>query len=967
MKWFTTRLRLTFGLTGLLMLSYTAATMMNYVPSPVNDKILARHSICENFAVTTSALLQSNQNKALDGILNHGVSRNADLMSVGIRDRLGRLTQHTPDHETYWAEASAVDGAVGQDCFSVPLFRYGNEWGQIEFNFRPLQNHVRGQLGTILYSLRLPMFLFASTFISFFIYLRMMLTQIDPSRTVPSRVRSALNNLTEGLLVLDTRGRIALANDAFCKIAKREPDELVGKSPKDYCRWLDGNREPCTNLPWERAIKSGDSIVDEMLILTIDQAGVDEEEPESGLVIFKVNCAPILGASSKRNGVLVSFENVTELEASKRAAELANAAKSAFLANMSHEIRTPMTAILGFADWLRRGFAESREEEVEYLSTIHASGSQLLELINDILDLSKIDAGKMEMVREWSSPYNTMQDVYNILMIRAKDRGIDFTMRYSNQLPEEIETDHVRLRQIVTNLAGNAIKFTEKGGVSIETKLLQVDGVARMHVAVSDTGIGMTPEQLEKIFKPFEQADATVTRKFGGTGLGLTISKSFVEALGGELTASSTHGQGSVFEFSIDVGDVSNVDKISFEKYVADRKMQQKTQGDMQRLPACRILVVDDGEQNRRLIKLFLSRAGAEMDDAEDGQVGYEKIAAKSYDIILMDMQMPIMDGMTLTRKLRKEGYTKPIIALTANATKEDQLFCKDAGCDDFLAKPINMDLLLATVGQKLLAMGHRLEKPVSEITQTGSSISAQPVEGESTVANQTILCASPPKRKDFFASTMIWYEFLADLQSGLDRSDYVAIDVCCRQLLETGKLTTEMAAHIEEFRFAVKSQDMVSLNNLLPFILDNVKQNLSAFAGERPEIVRSKDQIPSTETVTIAPAIKRQKLAPIRSSLPMEEPEFVEIVKDFVVKLGTVLESMWTHARNGDLATLASQAHWLKGSGGTCGFNQFFDPSYQLELASKTNDTRTCLNCMEQLQDIFNAIVVDEAAVSFE
>jgi CheY-like chemotaxis protein len=267
-------------------------------------------------------------------------------------------------------------------------------------------------------------------------------------------------------------------------------------------------------------------------------------------------------------------------------------------------------------------------------------------------------------------------------------------------LPETILTDSTRVRQLVTNLVGNAIKFTEEGGVEIVARVVNNGSRPQMAIDVIDTGIGMTSEQAAKVFNPFVQADASVTRRFGGTGLGLSISKRFAEALGGVITIESKPGKGSTFTALIETGPLKHVRIISDDESTTQEARVTQTVGIDVKLPPCRILVADDVEANRKLIKLILAAAGAELELATNGQEAYEMVRDGDFDMVLMDMQMPVMDGFTAVRKLRSGGYTKPIYALTADAMKGSEEACRAAGCSGFLTKPIDLDKVLHTVAE---------------------------------------------------------------------------------------------------------------------------------------------------------------------------------------------------------------------------------------------------------------------------
>ncbi|HRX83144.1 MAG TPA: ATP-binding protein, partial [Pirellulaceae bacterium] len=391
-------------------------------------------------------------------------------------------------------------------------------------------------------------------------YFARKLQDLDPSKAVPERVRGALDTLTEGLLVVDKNERIAFSNQAIADSLGCTPQKLVG-SRVDQLPWVSLDEAHVeTKRPWAIAIKEQQR-----------QPGVVMGlQGPRGLRTMMAHAAPVLGPTGDLHGVLTSFEDITELEnakaelrESKEAADAANRAKSDFLANMSHEIRTPMNAILGFTDVMRRGLATLESQRRDYLNTIHASGQHLLNLINDILDISKIEAGGLELELTRCSPHKILGEVVSIMKGRAEDKGIYLRFRSEGGLPETILTDPTRVRQLVTNLVGNAIKFTEEGGVEIVARIVSECGRPQMSIAVTDTGIGMTNEQAAKVFNPFVQADASVTRRFGGTGLGLSISKRFAEALGGVITVASKPGKGSTFTATIETGPIKNIRVIS--------------------------------------------------------------------------------------------------------------------------------------------------------------------------------------------------------------------------------------------------------------------------------------------------------------------------------------------------------------------------------------------------------------------
>ena len=502
--------------------------------------------------------------------------------------------------------------------------------------------------------------------------------------------RSLIESNIDALMTTDPSGIITDVNKQMEALTGCTRDELIGAPFKNY--FTDPERA-------EAGIKR---VLSEKKLTDYELTACARDGKQT---VVSYNATTFYDRDRTLQGVFAAARDVTErkrveaeLQQAKAAAESASQTKSEFLASMSHEIRTPMNAIIGIADLLAK--TSLSPEQDKYVQIFRRAGDNLLHLINDILDLSKVEASQLELERTRFSLNDLLGKVTEMVTVRAHEKGLALVCEIAPEVPGDLVGDPTRLRQVLLNLVGNAIKFTESGEVTLRVTLdveSQVPGALRF--TISDTGIGISGEKLGTVFERFTQADSSTTRRYGGSGLGLTISKRLVELMGGRISVESAVGAGSIFSFAVPIEIFAGPARQAAVSVGTGRE---------QPLPALHILLVEDSPDNRTITIAYLQDAPYRIEIAENGAIAYEKFTAGRYDLVLMDRQMPVMDGLTATRAIREWEKANrrpptPIIALTASALKGDQEKFEAAGCTAFLTKPIKQEVLLQAIKEHYL------------------------------------------------------------------------------------------------------------------------------------------------------------------------------------------------------------------------------------------------------------------------
>ena len=665
--------------------------------------------------------------------------------------------------------------------------------------------------------------------------------------------------------IADRSGNILYANERFCRISGYALEELMGKNH----RIIHSNTHPRSFFVemWD-TITRGD----------VWRGDIQNRNKKGDLYWVNSTIVPFLDKTvvpfqyvSIRNDITHRKNLEEDLIHARDAAEMGARSKASFLANMSHEIRTPMNAVIGFSEVVLQDTTLSAET-TQHVQTIYRASKSLLGIINDILDVSKLDSGKFTLETVCFHLPNALADILQTIKFRAEEKNLSLTVDYDTRLPSRFMGDPSRLRQVILNLVGNAIKFTEKGGITLS--VAPGDLPDRLAFTLADTGIGMSPAQVEKIFDSFSQADTSTARRFGGTGLGTTISKQIIALMGGTICVESEEGRGSAFYFSVCMPEAMVTEGCLYESGV-DRE-------ETYRAPRLfHILLAEDIEANATLAQWRLGQQGHTLDWARNGLEAWEAFQSKPYDLVLMDVMMPELDGLDATRRIRaaeqETGHHVPILALTASIMREDYDRCLAVGMDNVLAKPIDFKALFAAMEQAVPEGGGRANTHIRIEEDLAVTLDFSPVEGmiEQDKALRTwqdpLLFAKA--LRSFAADRQKDAEEMARLLVAHPDDNEPARTMAHALKGVAGNLTLHQIAHLGgDIDTALKSGQREVVETLLPDL-----QRLLAVTVTAIENIRLPEEENATPLKAFDPDVVPPLLEALSSALDELNPDAVE------------------------------------------------------------------------------------------